>query len=97
MNPHCVPWGKGRVPPLRQNTAPAKLFRFTKTFTERCWSSRRSRHELFWIRQNGQPQPDQRAAALAAFNHHLGGISVEHIQTLRDVRHADSSAAHALG
>jgi glycosyltransferase involved in cell wall biosynthesis len=44
MNPLCAPWANAPAPPPRRNTVPAGLFRFTKTFTERCWSNRRSRH-----------------------------------------------------
>src|SRR5208337_5132530 len=97
MNRLCARWGNGRAPPPWKNSVPAKLFRFTKAFTERCWSNRRSRHELFRIGKNGQPQPDQRAAALAAFDHHLGSIAVEHLETLGDVRHADPRPSQAVG
>src|SRR5271157_6606916 len=95
MNRLCARWGNGRAPPPWKNSVPAKLFRFTKVFTERCWSNRRSRHELFRIGQNGQAQPDHRAAAFAAFDHHPGSIAVEHLQTLGDVGHADSHTSKA--
>src|ERR1019366_822350 len=70
---------------------------FTKTFTERCWGARHSRHQLFRIRQNGKPQPDQRAAAFPVFDHHLGRIAVEHLQTLGNVGHADAATAKTIG
>ena len=59
--------------------APARSFRFTKTFTKRCWSSSRSRHQFFWIRQNRQPQPNQRPSTFAMLNHHLRGVSIKHL------------------
>src|ERR1700689_3749133 len=97
MNLNCVRWGNGRELRRRQSIVPAKSFRFTKTFTERCWSNRRSRHKFFRIRQYGETQPDQRAAAVAALDGHLGRIAIEHLQTLGDVGHADASAPEAIG
>src|SRR6202140_4887981 len=97
MNQGCAPWANGRGRQHRQNIAPAELFRFTKIFTERCWSNRRSRHEFFRIRKNWQAQPDQGASAFAIFDHHLGGIAVENFQALGNVRHADAAASKAVG
>src|SRR6266853_3710851 len=97
MNRPSGQWGNGRESAPRKNTVPARSFRFTKTFTERCWSNRRSRHQLFRIRQNGQPQPDQRAAAFAILDDHLGGVFVQHLQAFRDVSHADADAPKTIG
>src|ERR1700686_4998977 len=96
MNRGCAPWVNGRGGRHRQNIAPAELFRFTKIFTERCWSNRRSRHEFFRIRKDGQAQPYQGASTFAIFDHHLGGIAVENLQPLGNVRHADAAASKAV-
>src|SRR6202166_5402697 len=96
MSWSCAPWANGPGRRRRQNIAPAELFRFTKIFTERCWSNRRSRHELFGIRKNWQAQPYQGASAFAIFDHHLGGIAVENLQALGNVRHADAAASKAV-
>ena len=58
---------------------------------------RRSRHELFGIGQNGQAQADERASAFAVFDHHFGGVAVEHFQALGDVCHADTHASQTIG
>src|ERR1700722_2797248 len=97
MNPLCGPWENGHALRPRQNIVPVKLFRFTKTFTERCWSNRRSRHEFFGIRQNRQPQPDQRAPTFAVLDDHLRRVAIEYFQTFGDIRHADAAAPKAIG
>src|ERR1700674_342795 len=97
MNRPCGQWVNGREPAPKKNTVPARSFRFTKAFTERCWSNRRGRHKLFRIRQNGQPQPDQRPAAFAVLDHHLGGIFIQHLQPFRNISHADPDAPKTIG
>jgi hypothetical protein len=47
--------------------------------------------------QYRQPQPNQSAATVAAFDDHPGSVSVEHLQTLGDVRHPDSHTAQTIG
>src|ERR1019366_62051 len=81
MNPRCAPWGNGRVPPPRKNSAPARSFPFTKTFTERCWGARHSRHQLFRIRQNGKPQPQGRPAGQPVFDPPLDHMAAAPVPT----------------
>src|ERR1700678_3385806 len=97
MNRLCAPWVNGREPARKKNIVPARLFRFTKTFTERCWSNRRSRHEFFHVVQEGRPQSDPLSAPLAAFDDHPRSIAIENLQTLGDVCHTDSHASQAIG
>src|ERR1039458_55627 len=82
----CEPWESGRAPCAAKNSAPQRSFRFTKTFTERCWRKRRRRHQFFWIRQDRQAQPDQRPATFPPIDHHFCGIAVEHLQALGNIR-----------
>src|SRR5450631_954972 len=99
MNPLCARWEREPALPPRQNTVPVGSFRFTKTFTERCWSSRRSRrsrHELFRIRQNRQPQSDQRAPTFAIFDDHLRGITVKYFEPFGDIGHTDPAASKII-
>src|ERR1035438_226053 len=97
MNPPCEQWANALAPPPRQNFVRAELFRFTKTFTERCWSNRRSRHKFLGIRKNRQTQTDQRSAAFSIFNDHLRGIAVQNFQTLGHIGHANSASAQPIG
>src|ERR1700722_11350158 len=94
--PLCAPWENGRAPEPWKNTAPARSFLSTKTFTERYWRNRRSRHQLFRIGQYGQAQTNQCAAPFATFNLHFGGIFVEHLKTLGNIGHADAHAARSV-
>ena len=78
-----------------KDSALPKLFRFTKRFTERCWRKRRSGHQFFGVRQNGQAQTNQRSAAFASVDYHFGRVAVKHFQPFSHVRHPDPGALGA--
>ena len=72
----------------------AGSFRNTKTFTGACLSAlRKLSLSSSRVRQNRQPQADQRAAALAAVDGHARRVAVEHFQPFGDIRHADAVTA----
>src|ERR1700758_2427971 len=85
----CEPWGNELEESHWKGSALPKSFRFTKRFTKRCWRKRRCRYQVLSMRQNRQPQPDQRSTPCATVDHHLGSVSVKHLETLGDIRHAD--------
>src|SRR5208282_3770353 len=91
-----APWGNARAPLPSRNIAPVESFRFTRIFTKRCWSNRRSRDQLFGVMQNRQAQPDQRTAAFTVFNNHLRPVAVEHFQPFGDIGHSDAAASKTI-
>ena len=47
--------------------------------------------------QNWQAQPNQRSLPVVTVDGHAGGVAVENLQALGNVRHADAGAAKAVG